>query len=346
MNAPAAPLSRRLSVAPMMDWTDRHCRFFLRQISARTLLYSEMITAQAILRGDRQRLLGYDSAEHPVALQLGGADPSLLAQAAKIGEDFGYDEINLNCGCPSDRVQSGRFGACLMLEPELVRDCVAAMRAAVKIPVTVKHRIGVDDVDSYDALQRFVRVVAESGCTSFSVHARKAWLSGLSPKQNREIPPLSYETAYRLKVDFPDFEFILNGGVRTLDDAAAHLAHLDGVMIGRAAYENPYMLAEADRRIFGETTPVPSRREIMDRVIVYARAELAAGNPLRHITRHILGLFNNLPRARSWRRILTEGAVPNEAAVEVIERALEALPAWTLDWRAGEPLPEGERLRA
>lgn len=344
MNAPTTPLSRRLSVAPMMDWTDRHCRFFLRQISARTLLYSEMITAQAILRGDRQRLLGYDQAEHPVALQLGGADPSLLAQAAKIGEDFGYDEINLNCGCPSDRVQSGRFGACLMLEPELVRDCLAAMRSAVKIPVTVKHRIGVDDVDSYDALQSFVRVVAQSGCTSFSVHARKAWLSGLSPKQNREIPPLSYETAYRLKADFPDFEFILNGGVRTLDDAAAHLAHLDGVMIGRAAYENPYMLAEADRRIFGETTPVPSRREIMDRVIVYARGELAAGNPLRHITRHILGLFNNLPRARTWRRILTEGALPNEAGVEVIERVMEALPAWTLDWRAGDPLPE--RLRA
>ena len=346
MNAPAAALSRRLSVAPMMDWTDRHCRFFLRQISARTLLYSEMITAQAILRGDRQRLLGYDQAEHPVALQLGGADPALLAQAAKIGEEFGYDEINLNCGCPSDRVQSGRFGACLMLEPELVRDCVGAMRSAVKIPVTVKHRIGVDDVDSYEALTRFVRVVAESGCASFSVHARKAWLSGLSPKQNREIPPLSYETAYRLKADFPDYEFILNGGVRTLDDAAAHLAHLDGVMIGRAAYENPYMLAEADRRIFGAHTPVPSRREIMDRVIVYARAELAAGNPLRHITRHILGLFNNLPRARTWRRILTEGAVPNEAGVEVIEQALAALPAWTLDWRAGEPLPEGERLRA
>jgi len=346
MNAPAAPFSRRLSVAPMMDWTDRHCRFFLRQISARTLLYSEMITAQAILRGDRQRLLGYDQAEHPVALQLGGADPALLAEAAKIGEEFGYDEINLNCGCPSDRVQSGRFGACLMLEPELVRDCVAAMRAAVTIPVTVKHRIGVDDVDSYDALQRFVAVVAESGCVSFSVHARKAWLSGLSPKQNREIPPLSYETAYRLKADFPDFEFILNGGIRTLDDAAAHLDKIDGVMIGRAAYESPYMLAEVDRRIFGAETPVPSRREIMERFMVYARAELAEGNPLRHMTRHILGLFNNLPRARTWRRILTEGAVPNEAGVEVIERALEALPAWTLDWRAGDPLPEGERLRA
>jgi tRNA-dihydrouridine synthase A len=346
MMSAAAPLSRRLSVAPMMDWTDRHCRFFLRQISARTLLYTEMITAQAILRGDRARLLGYDQAEHPVALQLGGSDPAALAEAAAIGEALGYDEINLNCGCPSDRVQSGRFGACLMLEPELVRDCVAAMNAAVKIPVTVKHRIGVDDVDSYEALTRFVRVVGESGCTSFSVHARKAWLSGLSPKQNREIPPLSYDTAYRLKADFPDFEFILNGGVRTLDDAAVHLEKLDGVMIGRAAYESPYMLAEADRRIFGEATPVPSRREIMDRFMVYARAELAAGSPLRHMTRHILGLFNNLPRARTWRRILTEGAVPNAAGVEVIEQAIAALPAWTLDWRSGDPLPEGERLRA
>jgi tRNA-dihydrouridine synthase A len=346
MIAAAASLSRRLSVAPMMDWTDRHCRFFLRQISARTLLYTEMITAQAILRGDRARLLGYDQAEHPVALQLGGSDPAALAEAARIGEALGYDEINLNCGCPSDRVQSGRFGACLMLEPELVRDCVAAMGAAVKIPVTVKHRIGVDDMDSYEALTRFVRVVGESGCTSFSVHARKAWLSGLSPKQNREIPPLSYETAYRLKTDFPDIEFILNGGVRTLDDAAIHLAQIDGVMIGRAAYESPYMLAEADRRIFGAETPVPSRREIIERFMVYARGELAAGSPLRHMTRHILGLFNNLPRARTWRRILTEGAVPNAAGVEVIEQALAALPAWTLDWRAGDPLPEGERLRA
>ena len=325
----------------MMDWTDRHCRFFLRLISARTLLYTEMITAQAILRGDRQKLLGYDAAEHPVALQLGGSDPALLAEAAKIGEDFGYDEINLNCGCPSDRVQSGRFGACLMLEPELVRDGLAAMRAAVKVPVTVKHRIGVDEVDSYEALQRFVAIVAESGVTSFSVHARKAWLSGLSPKENREIPPLSYPTVSRLKADFPNYEFILNGGVRTLDAAAEHLKVVDGVMIGRAAYETPYMLAEADRLIFGDASAaVPSRREIMEKFMVYVRAEREKGTYLRHMTRHILGLFNGAPRARTWRRILTEGAVPDTAGVEVIERALDSLPASALDWRAGEPLPE------
>ncbi|HEU0071906.1 MAG TPA: tRNA dihydrouridine(20/20a) synthase DusA [Alphaproteobacteria bacterium] len=336
-----APLSRRLSVAPMMDWTDRHCRFFLRLISARTLLYTEMITAQAILRGDRQKLLGYDQAEHPVALQLGGSDPALLAEAAKIGEEFGYDEINLNCGCPSDRVQSGRFGACLMLEPELVREGLAAMRAAVKVPVTVKHRIGVDEVDSYEALQRFVAVVGESGVTSFSVHARKAWLSGLSPKENREIPPLSYPTVARLKADFPEYEFILNGGVRTLDAAAEHLKAVDGVMIGRAAYETPYILAEADRLIFDDaSSAVPSRREIIKKFMVYVQAERDKGTYLRHMTRHILGLFNGAPRARSWRRILTEGAVQDTAGVEVIERALDALPASALDWRAGEPLPE------
>ena len=331
----------------MMDWTDRHCRFFLRLISARTLLYTEMITAQAILRGDRAKLLGYDPAEHPVALQLGGSDPAALAEAAKIGEEFGYDEINLNCGCPSDRVQSGRFGACLMLEPELVRDGLAAMRAAVKVPVTVKHRIGVDDVDSYEALHRFVSIVGESGVTSFSVHARKAWLSGLSPKENREIPPLSYPTVARLKADFPAYEFILNGGVRSLDAALEHLKSVDGVMIGRAAYETPYMLAEADRLVFGDAAAlVPSRREIMERFMAYARAERECGTYLRHMTRHILGLFNGAPRARTWRRILTEGAVPNDAGIEVIEQALAALPAWTLDWRAGDPLPEGERLRA
>ncbi|HEY4133970.1 MAG TPA: tRNA dihydrouridine(20/20a) synthase DusA [Alphaproteobacteria bacterium] len=340
------PLDRRLSVAPMMDWTDRHERFFLRLISARALLYTEMITAHAILRGDRPRLLAYDPAEHPVALQLGGSDPAMLADAARLGAALGYDEINLNVGCPSEKVQTGRFGACLMLEPELVRDCVAAMREAVSVPVTVKHRIGVDDTDSYEALTRFVRIVSEAGCRSFTVHARKAWLSGLSPKQNREIPPLTYETVYRLKQDFPQFEIILNGGVRTIDDAVAHLEKIDGVMIGRAAYETPYILAEADRRVFGVEGLVPSRREILGCFLVYVRAELEAGVALRHMTRHILGLFNGVPRARTWRRLLTEGAVPDGAGADVIERAMEALPEWALDWRAGDPLPEGERLRA
>ncbi len=337
---------RRLSVAPMMDWTDRHERFFLRLISRRALLYTEMITTGAILHGARDRLLAFHAAEHPVALQLGGSDPKALAECARIGADLGYDEINLNVGCPSDRVQTGRFGACLMLEPELVRDGVAAMRAAVSIPVTVKHRIGVDARDSYDDLCRFVAVVAESGCTVFTVHARKAWLSGLSPKQNREIPPLSYETVYRLKRDFPQFTIVLNGGVRSLDEAAEELRQVDGVMIGRAAYETPYMLAEADRRIFGGAdAPILSRREIVAAFIPYVRAELATGTHLRHMTRHILGLFQGLPGARAWRRTLTEGAVKDGAGIEVIEAALACLPEAALDARAGQSTG-AERLRA
>jgi tRNA-dihydrouridine synthase A len=335
----------RLSIAPMMDWTDRHERFFLRLISKRTMLYTEMITTGAILHGDRERLLAYHPAEHPVALQLGGSDPRALAECAGIGAALGYDEINLNVGCPSDRVQTGRFGACLMLEPEVVRDGVAAMREAVSVPVTVKHRIGVDDRDSYDDLCRFVSIVAESGCTVFTVHARKAWLSGLSPKQNREIPPLSYETVYRLKRDFPHLTIVLNGGVRSLDEAEEELRQIDGVMIGRAAYETPYMLAEADRRIFGEPAPVLSRREIVAAFMPYVQAELAAGTHLRHMTRHILGLFQGLPGARAWRRTLTEGAVKPEAGIEVIEAAAACLPTAVLDARADGRI-EGERLRA
>jgi tRNA-dihydrouridine synthase A len=330
----------------MMDWTDRHERFFLRLISRRALLYTEMITAGAILHGDRARLLAYHPAEHPVALQLGGSDPQALATCARIGADLGYDEINLNVGCPSDRVQVGRFGACLMLEPELVRDCVAAMRAAVPIPVTVKHRIGVDDRDSYDDLCRFVSIVAESGCTVFTVHARKAWLSGLSPKQNREIPPLSYETVYRLKRDFPHLTIVLNGGVRSLDEVEEELRQIDGVMIGRAAYETPYMLASADCRIFGDAdAAVLSRREIVEAFMPYVRDELAAGAHLRHMTRHILGLFQGLPGARAWRRTLTEGAVKQGAGLEVIEAALRCLPDAALDARAGT-VPTAARLRA
>lgn len=343
---PLACEAHRLSVAPMMDWTDRHERFFLRLISKRALLYTEMITTGAILHGARDRLLAFHPAEHPVALQLGGSDPKALAECARIGADLGYDEINLNVGCPSDRVQNGRFGACLMLEPELVRDGIAAMRAAVSIPVTVKHRIGVDERDSYDDLCRFVSVVAESGCTAFTVHARKAWLSGLSPKQNREIPPLSYETVYRLKRDFPRFTIVLNGGVRSLEEAAEELRQVDGVMIGRAAYETPYMLAEADRRIFGEAdASVLSRREIVEAFIPYVRAECAAGTHLRHMTRHILGLFQGLPGARAWRRTLTEGAVKEGSGIEVIEAALARLPDAALDARADVPAGN-ERLRA
>ena len=335
-----------LSTAPMMDWTDRHERFFLRLISKRALLYTEMITTGAILHGDQARLLAYHPAEHPLALQLGGSDPQALAACARIGADLGYDEINLNVGCPSDRVQTGRFGACLMLEPELVRAGVAAMREAVSIPVTVKHRIGVDDRDSYDDLCRFVSTIAESGCTVFAVHARKAWLSGLSPKQNREIPPLSYDTVYRLKRDFPHLTIVLNGGVRSLDEAAEELRQVDGVMICRAAYETPYMLAEADRRIFGdEGASVLSRREIVEAFKPYVLAERSAGTHLRHMTRHILGLFQGLPGARAWRRTLTEGAVKEGAGLEVIDAALRCVPDTALDARAGEDV-DGERVRA
>jgi len=316
-------LTRRLSVAPMMDWTDRHERAFLRVISRRTLLYTEMVTTGAILHGDRDRLLDFDASEHPVALQLGGSEPADLADAAMAGAARGYDEINLNLGCPSDRVQRGRFGACLMTEPELVAEGVAAMIDAVDVPVTVKTRIGVDETDSYEALQAFVARIAAAGCRSFTIHARKAWLSGLSPKENREVPPLRYEVVYDLKRDFPDLEIILNGGVLSLDEAEAHLEKVDGVMIGRAAYQTPYVLAEADVRIFGETTPVKSREEIVAAFLPYVERRLSEGVPLKSMTRHMLGLFNGLPGARAWRRHLAEEAHRPGAGPEVIEAAVE-----------------------
>jgi tRNA-dihydrouridine synthase A len=315
-------LTRRLSVAPMMDWTDRHERAFLRVLSRRTLLYTEMVTTGAILHGDRDRLLDFDASEHPVALQLGGSEPEDLAAAARAGAARGYDEINLNLGCPSDRVQRGRFGACLMTEPELVAEGVAAMIAAVDIPVTVKTRIGVDETDSYEALQNFVARIAAAGCRSFTIHARKAWLSGLSPKENREVPPLRYEIVYDLKRDFPDLEIILNGGVQSLDEAAAHLEKVDGVMIGRAAYQTPYILAEADARIFGEAAAPKSREEIVADFLPYVERRLSEGVPLKSITRHMLGLFNGLPGARAWRRHLAEQAHVPGAGTKVIEEAL------------------------
>lgn len=314
---------RRVSVAPMMDWTDRHDRVFLRLISRRTLLYTEMIPSGAILHGDRDRFLAFDAREHPVALQLGGADPGELAECARIGSGYGYDEINLNVGCPSDRVQKARFGACLMAEPALVGSCVTAMAAASPLPVTVKCRIGIDRHDSFEALGEFTRMLADSGCRTLIVHARKAWLEGLSPKQNRELPPLRPEVVYRLKNGFPDLEVILNGGVETLDQAAAHLEHVDGVMIGRAAYRNPYVLAEVDRRFFGETRPAPDREAVVRALLPYVAERLAGGAPLNAITRHILGLFNGLPGARAWRRHLSTEAHKPGAGPEVIEAALE-----------------------
>ena len=312
----------RFCVAPMMDWTDRHCRYFHRLLSPHVRLYTEMVTAPAVIHGDRERLLGFDPAEHPVALQLGGSEPRELAQAARIGEDLGYDEINLNVGCPSDRVQSGRFGACLMREPALVGDCVAAMRAAVSIPVTVKCRLGVDDQDEYADLENFVGRVRVAGCSVFVVHARKAWLEGLSPKENREVPPLNYERVYHLKRDFPELTIIVNGGISTLADIDEHLRHADGVMLGRTAYHEPYRLAEAEARLFG--TPLPDRDGVLDRLRPYIEAHLARGDRLQHITRHILGLYQGLPGARAYRRVLSERAHRADAGYEVIEQALAA----------------------
>ena len=317
-------INHRLSVAPMLDWTDRHCRFFHRQLTRRTLLYTEMITTGALLFGDAPGHLRYNEAEHPVALQLGGSDPAALARCARLAQQHGYDEINLNVGCPSDRVQNGAFGACLMATPRLVADCMKAMLDAVPTPVTIKHRIGIDEMDSYDALTRFVGTVAQSGCQTFIIHARKAWLQGLNPKQNREIPPLDYETIYRLKQEFPDLEIIINGGIETLDDAKTHLARVDGVMIGRAAYHNPWMLADADRRLFGAENPVKSRAEAVEAMIPYLEAYLREdGGKASHVTRHMLGLFNGRPGARKWRRSLSENAVRQDANAGLLEEALQ-----------------------
>ena len=303
-----APLSRRLSVAPMMDCTDRHARYLLRLISRRTLLYTEMVTAQALLRGDADYLIGYSPAEHPLALQLGGSDPAQLAHAARIGADFGYDEINLNVGCPSDRVQSGRFGACLMAEPALVGDCVAAMQAAVSVPVTVKCRIGIDRTDRDEDLFEFVRIVAAAGCRQFTVHARKAWLDGLSPRENRQIPPLRYDTVYRLKRLRPQLEIVINGGITDMDQALAHLEYVDGVMIGRAAYHAPWLLAAADRLIFGDDTQTPVRSAVLESYLDYVARQHLLGAPLSALTRPLLGLFQGQPGARAWRRTLSETA--------------------------------------
>ena len=311
----------RFAVAPMMEWTDRHCRYFLRLISKRTFLYTEMVTAEAVLYGDRMRVLGFDPAEHPLALQLGGGDADKLGEAARIGADFGYDEINLNVGCPSDRVQSGRFGACLMAEPELVGECVAAMAANSGLPVTVKCRIGIDDQDAEESLNRFIDEVARAGCSTFVVHARKAWLDGLSPKQNRDVPPLDYGRVHRLKQRRPDLAIILNGGIESLATAKAELAHVDGVMLGRAAYADPYILAEVDGVLFGEERAVPSRLDVLDAFRPYVEEQLARGVRLNAMTRHILGLFHGQPRARAFRRHLAEHAHLDGAGIEVLDEA-------------------------
>ena len=308
----------------MMDWTDRHCRFFLRLMSRHARLYTEMVTTGAIMHGKAERLLAYDAAEHPIALQLGGSDPAALAASAKVGERFGYDEINLNVGCPSDRVQEGKFGACLMAEPDLVAACVRAMRESVYVPVTVKTRIGIDDKDSYEELAHFIGTVSGAGCDTFIMHARKAWLQGLSPKENRTKPPLRYDVVGRLKADFPALRFVLNGGIVTLDQAEAHLRAFDGVMLGRAAYENPYLLAAVDQRFFGETSEIPSRAEVLERFKPYVEAELKRGQRLHSMTRHILGLFQGVRGGRVWRRYLSENASTPSAGLEVLDAALRA----------------------
>ena len=317
------------SVAPMMDWTDRHCRFFHRGLTRHALLYTEMVTADAVLYGKRKRLLGFSPEEHPVALQLGGSNPEKLRQAARIGADLGYDEINLNVGCPSDRVQEGRFGACLMAEPSLVAECVAAMRGAVAIPVTVKCRIGIDDQDEEADFQRFIETVAAAGCTTFIVHARKAWLKGLSPKENREIPPLDYGRVYRLKAARPDLTIVINGGIATLAECDEHLTHVDGVMLGRAAYQEPYLLSEVDQRYFGSNDAVISRADAIRLLIPYAESHIANGGTLHHISKHILGLYHNQPRGRLFRRHLSESVTDKAAGSDVLLEALSLVAGET-----------------
>jgi tRNA-dihydrouridine synthase A len=320
-------MQRSFAVAPMLDWTDRHERYFLRLLSRHALLYTEMVTTGAIIHGDRHRFLDFDPAEHPLALQLGGSDPQDLQACALIAEDYGYDEVNLNVGCPSDRVQSGSFGACLMAEPQRVADCVAAMQAKLGIPVTVKHRIGIDERDSFDELCEFVETIAAAGCEVFIVHARKAWLNGLSPKENREIPPLQYDAVHRLKALYPDRQFIINGGFTTLQQAVQQLEHVDGVMMGREVYHNPYILAQVDGLFYQDHRPVPGRHQVLQQFLPYVEQELARGTRLHAMTRHILGLFQGLPGARAWRRQLSENATRSQAGIAVLLEAADKVQA-------------------
>jgi tRNA-dihydrouridine synthase A len=321
----SALLSRRFSVAPMMDCTDRHARYFLRLLSRRALLYTEMITTGALLHGDAKRHLRFDPAEHPVAIQLGGADPIEMARCARLAADEGYDEININVGCPSDRVQSGRFGACLMAEPQLVADCVAAMRAAVTIPVTVKTRIGIDRDESTDLLYAIVEACRQAGCATFIIHARKAWLDGLSPKENRELPPLRYGVVHQLKRDYPALEIIINGGIQTIQACQEALTHIDGVMLGREAYHSPYLLSRVDGEIYGEAVMPCSREEVVARFTEYVDRERSIGTPLSAMTRHVLGLYQGMPGARLWRRVLSEQVRRPGIGSEIFVEALRAM---------------------
>ena len=314
----------------MMDWTDRHCRFFLRLVSPRAFLYTEMVTTGALIHGDVPHHLDFDAAEHPVALQLGGSDPHALAHCARLGEAWGYDEINLNVGCPSERVQTGSFGACLMADPSLVADCIKAMRDAVSVPVTVKHRTGIDDVDEYTFVRDFVGTVADAGATACIVHARNAVLKGLSPKENREIPPLKYSFVHQLKRDFPALTIVINGGIATHDAIARELAEVDGVMLGRVAYHDPHFLAEAETHCFGNSTPQRSRAEVVEALLPYAGAQVARGVGMRAITRHVLGLYHGAPGARAWRRVLSDSTLLKGAGPELLLTALREVEPFAL----------------
>lgn len=315
--------NRRFNAAPMMDWSDKHCRYFWRLLTKSAVFYTEMITTGALLYGDHSHLLNFNQEEHPLALQLGGSDPAALARCATMAEDWGYDEVNLNCGCPSDRVQNNMIGACLMGEPELVAECIARMSDAVKIPVSVKHRIGIDDMEDYEGMANFVSTVASAGCKTFIVHARKAWLKGLSPKENREIPPLQYDKVIQLKRDFPQLEIIINGGINSLDQCENLLENVDGVMLGREIYSNPYLLAEVDQRIYGKRDIRPTRGQVMEQFMRYCEEQIANGVRLNHMTRHILGLYQGIPGARAFRRVISEEAHKNDASIDVLKRAVE-----------------------
>ena len=305
----------------MMDWSDHNCRYFWRLLTRQALLYTEMVTTGALIHGDRERFLHFNPEEHPVALQVGGSDPKDLAQCARWAQEWGYDEINLNCGCPSDRVRSGMFGACLMARPDLVADCVKAMLDNCDIPVTVKHRIGIDHMESYGQLLEFIEPVAAAGCSVFIVHARKAWLQGLSPKENREIPPLNYAWVYQLKKDLPALTIVINGGIQTLGECQTHLQHVDGIMLGREAYQNPWILAQVDEVLYGTDNPATSRDEVIAALLPYTERQLARGAKLNHVTRHILGLYQGMPGARRFRRHLSENAYKKEAGIEVLAEA-------------------------
>jgi len=325
---PKDTLNRTFSTAPMMDWSDKHCRYFWRKLSSEALLYTEMVTTGAIIhgKGGPERFLGFNEEEHPVALQLGGSKPDELAQCSKIAQDFGYDEVNLNVGCPSDRVQNNMIGACLMGHPQLVADCIKAMQDACDIPVTVKHRIGIDDQDSYEELHHFVKTVADTGCTTFIVHARKAILQGLSPKENREIPPLKYEVVEQLKQDFPNLEILLNGGLQTMEQFKDALEFCDGVMVGREAYHNPSILIDVDHELYGLKSSIKSKKDIIRDMYPYIENHLSQDGKLAYITRHMLGLFNGMPGSRQFRRHLSEQAYKSDATIETIETALAFMP--------------------